>query len=132
MHTIEIQGFGMKKNMIALFWLTLAVTGAAQADTTADFEALLDEHWEWTLSNSPEMASGLGDRRFNRDWQDKSINAIERRHMETREFLQRTYAIDRKALQADQQLNYELFRRQLQDAVDNHQFKGYLLLGPKC
>jgi prolyl oligopeptidase len=127
MHTVGIQGFGMKKNMIALLWLTLAITGAAQADTAADFEALLDEHWEWALSSSPEMASGLGDRRFNRDWQDKSINAIERRHMETREFLRRTYAIDRNTLQADQQLNYELFRRQLQDEVDKHQFKGYLL-----
>ena len=127
MPAMEIQGFSMKKIVIALFWLTQAVAGAAQADATADFRALLDEHWEWTLSNSPEMASALGDRRFNQAWQDRSIDAIEQRHKQAREFLGRAYAIDRNALQDDEQLNYELFRRQLQDEVDEHQFKGYLL-----
>ena len=117
----------MKKIVIALFWLTLAVAGAAQADATTDFQALVDEHWEWTLSNSPEMASALGDRRFNQAWQDKSIDAIEQRHKQARDFLRRAYAIDRNALGDDEQLNYELFRRQLQDEVDEHQFKGYLL-----
>ena len=127
MPAVEIQGFSMKKIVIALFWLTQAVAGVAQADATADFRALLDEHWEWTLSNSPEMASALGDRRFNQAWQDRSIDAIEQRHKKAREFLGRAYAIDRNALQDDEQLNYELFRRQLQDEVDEHQFKGYLL-----
>jgi len=127
MPAMEIQGFSMTKIVISLFWLTLGVAGAAQADATADFQALLDEHWEWTLSNSPEMASALGDRRFNQAWQDRSIDAIEQRHKQAREFLNRTYAIDRNALQDDEQLNYELFRRQLQDEVDEHQFKGYLL-----
>src|SRR5210317_110123 len=127
MPAMEIQGFSMKKVVIAMVWLTLAVAAAAQADATADFQALLDEHWEWTLSNSPEMASALGDRRFNQAWQDKSIDAIERRHKQIREFLRRTYDIDRNALQDAEQLNYELFRRQLQDEVDEHQFKSYLL-----
>ena len=127
MPAMKIQGFSMKKIVIALFWLTLAVAGAAQADATADFRSLLDEHWEWTLSNSPEMASSLGDRRFNQAWQDKSIDAIEQRHKQARDFLRRAYAIDRNALGDDEQLNYELFRRQLQDEVDEHQFKGYLL-----
>jgi prolyl oligopeptidase len=127
MRTIGIQGFGMKRIMIALFWLTLAVTGAAQADATADFKTLLDEHWEWTLANSPLLASALGDRRYNQEWEDRSLDAIERRHEDTREFLRRTYAMDRNTLPAEEQLNYELFRRQLQDEVDKHQFKGYLL-----
>ena len=127
MPAMEIQGFSMKKVVIAMVWLTLAVAAAAQADATADFQALLDEHWEWTLSNSPEMASALGDRRFNQAWQDKSIDAIERRHKQIREFLRRTYDIDRNALQDAEQLNYELFRRQLQDEVDEHQFNSYLL-----
>ena len=101
--------------------------GAAQAENSADFQALLDEHWEWALSNSPEMASRLGDRRYNQEWNDQSLDAIEQRHKDTREFLRRTYAIDRNALPAEEQLNYELFRRQLQDQVDSHEFQGYLL-----
>ena len=117
----------MKKIMIALCYLMMAAMGAAQAENSADFQALLDEHWEWALSNSPEMASRLGDRRYNQEWSDQSLDAIEQRHKDTREFLRRTYAIDRNALPAEEQLNYELFRRQLQDQVDSHEFQGYLL-----
>jgi prolyl oligopeptidase len=127
MSATEIQGFGMKKIMIALCYLMMAAMGAAQAENSADFQALLDEHWEWALSNSPEMASRLGDRRYNQEWNDQSLDAIEQRHKDTREFLRRTYAIDRNALPAEEQLNYELFRRQLQDQVDSHEFQGYLL-----
>ncbi len=117
----------MKFVRITLLLLSLSGTGAALADATSDFQALLDEHWEWTLANSPVMASMMGDRRFNREWGDNSLAAIEKKHVETQAFLRRAYTIDRNALSADDQLNYELFRRQLQDAVDEHQFEAHLV-----
>ena len=125
MRRYENQGFGMKKMMIVFLWLSLA--GTAVADATADFDTLLDEHWAWTLAHSPLLASSLGDRRYNQAWDDNSLSGIERRHVETRDFLRRVYAIDRASLSAADQLNYELFRRLLQDAVDEHQFQAYLL-----
>ena len=42
-------------------------------------------------------------------------------------FLRRLYAIDRNTLSADDQLNYEMFRRQLQKEVDEFQFNGHLM-----
>jgi prolyl oligopeptidase len=120
-------GTGMTKLRIFLTSILLASSGTAFADATEDFGALLDEHWEWTLVNSPVRASMMGDRRFNQDWSDRSISAIEKRHTETRGFLRRVYAIDKKALSNDDQLNYELFRRQLQDEVDEHQFNDFLI-----
>ncbi len=117
----------MKRLNIALAALLLAAWSAAFADAGTDFATLLEEHWEWQLANSPVMASMIGDRRYNDRWKDESMAAIERRHEETREFLRRAYAIDRGALSDADQLNYELFRRQLQDDVDLHQFRGYLL-----
>jgi prolyl oligopeptidase len=117
----------MNNIRIALVFLSLSVAGGAYADATTDFNALLGEHWEWTLAKSPVMASTMGDRRYNQDWGDNSLAAIEQEHRETREFLRRVYAIDRTALSEEDQLNYELFRRQLQDTVDEHQFKPYLL-----
>ena len=119
------QGFGMRKMMFVLLWLF--VSGTTAADTPADFKNLLDEHWEWTLANTPLLASSLGDRRYNQAWGDNSPSGIERRHIETRDFLRRVYAIDRGALSTADQLNYELFRRLLQDEVDRHQFRGHLL-----
>jgi uncharacterized protein (DUF885 family) len=117
----------MTKIRMILAWILLSISATALADATADFGTLLDEHWEWTLVNSPVRASMMGDRRFNQDWGDQSLSAIEKRHVETREFLRRVYAIDRNALSTDDQLNYELFRRQLQDEVDEHQFQAFLM-----
>jgi prolyl oligopeptidase len=92
-----------------------------------NFRVLLDEHWEWQMSTSPVMASALGDRRFNDKWPDQSLAAIEARHFQTREFLKRVYAIDRNSLSVDDQLNYELFRRQLQENVDEYKFNQHLM-----
>ena len=117
----------MKKTGIAFTILWLLSAGVARADATEDFNALLEEHWQWTLQTSPVMASMMGDRRYNREWTDSSFGAIEERHEQTREFLSRVYAIDRSALSEEDQLNYELFRRQLQDNVDEYQFNGYLM-----
>jgi prolyl oligopeptidase len=110
----------------------LAVAGlvfahAALAGPTEDFHALLDEAWEWQLRENPMMASGLGDRRYNDQWPDNSIAAIKRRQDETREFLRRAYAIDRTGLSEADQLNHELFRRSLQDRVDQFKFNGHLV-----
>jgi prolyl oligopeptidase len=112
---------------IVLCALALSFTQYAIAGPTEDFHALLDEAWEWQLRESPMMASGLGDRRYNDQWSDNSIAAIQRRQDETREFLRRAYAIDRSGLSEDDQLNHELFRRSLQDRVDQFKFNGHLI-----
>ena len=117
----------MKTKSLLLALLLAAFGSTASADAGSDFAALLEEHWEWRLSTSPVLASMLGDRRFNDQWADDSLAAIEQRHKTTRDFLRRTYTIDRTALSPDDQLNYELFRRQLQDDVDAHQFNAFLL-----
>ena len=62
---------------ISLIFLTNLTANASPAD---DFQALLDEAWEWQLVQSPVFASSLGDRRFNDKWADRSIEAIEARH----------------------------------------------------
>jgi len=112
---------------IALCTLVLGLAQTSLAGPAEDFAALLDEAWEWQLKENPMMASGLGDRRYNDQWTDSSIQGIKRRQDETREFLRRVYAIDRNALSEDDQLNYELFRRSLQDRVDLFKFDSHLI-----
>jgi len=112
---------------ITLCALALSFSQTSIAGPTEDFHALLDEAWEWQLKENPMMASGLGDRRYNDQWTDNSISAIKRRQDETRVFLRRAYAIDRSTLSEDDQLNYELFRRSLQDRVDLFKFDSHLI-----
>ena len=99
----------------------------AAADANDNFAALLDEAWEWQLAAEPMLASRLGDRRFNQAWRDDSLDAIEARHLDTRNFLRRLLRIDGAALSDANQLNYELFRRELTAAVERQQFGEHLL-----
>ena len=117
----------MRTATLLLAMALCAATNPALADAGEDFHALLDEVWEWRLENNPMMASRQGDRRFNTEWRDRSLAGIEQRHIDSREFLRRVYAIDKTQLSETDQLNYELFRRSLQQSVDAHQFNGHLM-----
>ena len=117
----------MKLQRLLLAVVLLSLTPALRADPAGDFAALLDEVWQWRLAAYPTFASDLGDKRYNDRWEDLSLDAIERRQDELREFLRRLYLIDRTALDEDGKLNYELFRRDLQNTVDEAGFKGYLM-----
>jgi len=99
----------------------------AHAGPGEDLATLLSDAWEWQLAENPVFASRLGDRRQNGQWQDLSLDAFERRYEDQRAFLRRLRAIDSAALTADDQLNYDLFRRELENSIDGHQYKDYLM-----
>ena len=107
--------------------LTLLVSIYAHANPGEDFAALLADAWEWQLNENPVMASWLGDRRQNDQWQDLSLEEYARRHEDQRAFLRRLRAIDSSQLTAPDQLNYDLFRRELESSIDGHQYKSYLM-----
>ena len=116
------------RNLKVLAVTTLLLVGlCAHADPAEDFITLLNDAWEWQLNEHPVFASRLGDRRRNDQWQDLSLDAFERRHEDKRLFLRRLRAIDSAALTADDQLNYDLFRRELENSIDAHQYKSYLM-----
>jgi len=117
----------MRLIRVVIICLAVGLPFGALADPADDFHALLDEAWQWQLREYPMFASDLGDRRYNDRWADNSLAAIARRQNETREFLRRVYAIDRNALDQEDRLNHELFRRSLQDQVDEFRFRGELM-----
>jgi prolyl oligopeptidase len=116
----------MRRVRVAAVALLLAGS-MAYADAARDFDVLLDEVWEWQLRENPVLASTLGDRRYNDKWADMTIEAIERRHEEQRRFLDRLLAIDSSALEEAGRLNYDLFRRELQNDIDGNRFRTYLM-----
>ena len=107
--------------------LMILMNSAVYEGPTEDFEALLNDAWEWQLVENPIFASSLGDRRFNDQWTDGSLEAIENRQQDQRAFLDRVIAIDASQLSSEDQLNYDLFRRKLQTTIDGQQFKEYLM-----
>jgi prolyl oligopeptidase len=117
----------MRNPTLLLASACLLVASTAYADAGEDFATLLEEAWEWRLAQDPMEASRQGDRRYNTEWRDGSLAGYEKRHQVRRDFLRRTYAIDKSALSETEQLNYELFRRDLQRRVDEYQFNGHLM-----
>lgn len=97
------------------------------AGPTEDFDALLEEHWQWRLAAYPVQASMLGDRRYNELWTDESLEAIAQRQADTQAFLERAMSIDGSGFSEENRLNLELFRRSLQDDIDEFPFREALM-----
>ncbi len=79
------------------------------------------------MQQSPVWASYLGDRRFNDQWGDHSLAAIAARYEHEVAALKKLQAIPRASLEATDQLNYDLFERDLKDRIEAHPFKFYLV-----
>ncbi len=101
--------------------------GRVEADATSELHRLFEESWERTLRENPTFASSLGDLRYNRQWPDRSLGAIAVSHAEDRRSLARLKQIDRSALADTDQINYELFLRQIRDQVKAYRFRQFLL-----
>ena len=105
---------------------------AAQGAVTADvatrvkaLNALLDEQWQYTLKNSPEFATILGDLRYNDRWSDASLAHLEADHQATQDFLKRFEAIDTSGFPDSDKLNQQLMVRQLKDSLRSYDLKLY-------
>jgi uncharacterized protein (DUF885 family) len=99
----------------------------AQSQAPAQLERLFAEHWEFTMRESPLFATAVGDHRFNDRLGEVSVTAQQRRAERQREFLQRLERIDRTALPREEQISYDIFRQQREDALRGHEFRAYLM-----
>ena len=85
-----------------------------------------EREWQYTLSQSPVWASQLGDRRWNDRWDDASLGAIQKRHEHDREALVQLRRFDRRKLSAPDQLNYDLFQKQLEVGLEEFPYRWHL------
>ncbi|HWZ98913.1 MAG TPA: DUF885 domain-containing protein [Candidatus Dormibacteraeota bacterium] len=99
-----------------------SVPSASQAEAKKNFRAYLDADWKHWLSEYPELATGVGERAFNRNWPDDSPEGIEARRKHLSESLATLKKIDRSALPSSEQLNYDLYLDLLQTSEDGLQY----------
>lgn len=102
----------------------------SQAPATSSLEQLrnlFEQTWQRRLARSPIMATYLGDTRYNDRWDDMSQEAFEAELEQDNEALRQLRMIDRADLPASEQLNYDLFLRDLEDRIEGAQFHGELM-----
>ena len=87
--------------------------------------ALFDEEWQYELRSSPEMATGLGDNRYNDRLDDHSLEFYQSDVEARRKFLARFEAIDPAGFSAQDTLSRELMIRKLKQDIEGARFKAW-------
>jgi len=114
--------------LLALILLLLNFIPAHAADNpTQRLHSLFDRDWEYQMQHDPVGASELGDRRWNDQWPDVSLNSLREQFQNGRQELQELQAIDRSKLSLEDQLNYDVFEYNVKDYVESEQYKWYLV-----
>lgn len=78
---------------------------------------LLAEQWQFTMQESPEFATVLGDYRYNDRFTDVSLAHAQVQKKKAQDFLARFKAIDTTGFGEQDRLNQELMIRQLSDNI---------------
>jgi uncharacterized protein (DUF885 family) len=86
---------------------------------------LLADEWEYTLRTQPELATQVGDNRYNDRLSDFSDKAIADDLVHTRQALTRFEAVDVTGFPEQEKLNRELMLRSLHETLDSAQFKNW-------
>ena len=115
---------------LACLFLLSYVAQSANPDTTlaarrADLTRLLNDEWEYTLQHSPELATQVGDPRYNDRLSDFSDQAIAESLEDARQALARFEAIDTTGFPEQEKLNQQLMVRSLRDGLESARFKDW-------
>jgi len=103
------------------------IAGKGQADENRRLKYLFEANWEYRMVASPEAATWRGYPGQNHRWSDLSIDAIAEEKENARRTLQAILSFDQAKLSEGNQLNYDLFRRNAEMAVERQQFPAEFL-----
>jgi uncharacterized protein (DUF885 family) len=91
---------------------------------TERLHALFKLDWDHTMHESPEFATEVGYPGQNDRWTDSSLEAIERRKRELKAPNKVILSINRAKLSATDQLNYDLYKKNNENALEGTRFPG--------
>jgi uncharacterized protein (DUF885 family) len=117
----------MRKLATIVIGLLLAATSLSAAELSASdldkrrkaLSDLLNEQWEYSLRQSPEYASFLGDKRYNALSSDVSAAAVAKEAAQTRRFLARIEAIGTAGFSEQETINRQLMAQNLRNSLES-------------
>lgn len=102
-------------------------SNGSSTDLARELNQIFAAEWDYEMQRDPVRASSLGDRRWNGRWPDVSLQAIQKDHDHRIAVLDRLKAIDRGRLATRDQLNYDIFKREYESAVEGYDFHWFLI-----
>ena len=111
--------------------MTIATAAHSQsadlATRRAALNSLLEEQWQYTLKDSPELATIIGDLRYNDRFSDASLEHVAQQTKDSEAFLKRFEAIDTTGFPEQELLNKQLMVRNLREGLEANSLKLYLM-----
>ena len=104
------------------------IAAKGQADGGRRLSNLFEANWEYRMIAMPESATWRGYPGQNHRWSDLSMAAIADGKESARQTLKAILSFDRAKLSEANQLNYDLFRRDAEMAIERQQFPAEFLV----
>lgn len=109
----------------AIVLLAIVPFPAAAAGEAARLHDLFKREWELRLKEDPLFATSVGRHEYDDRLPSASFADLERQAGESRAFLAELHAIDRSGLPAVDQVNYDIFKRQLENGIAGFELGEY-------
>ncbi|MED5381829.1 MAG: DUF885 domain-containing protein [Verrucomicrobiota bacterium] len=103
------------------------IAAKGQADENGRLWRLFETNWEYRMIASPEAATWRGYPGQNHRWSDLSMEAVAVAKTVVRQTLEAVRSFDRAKLNEANRLNYDLFRRNTEMAVERQLFPAEFL-----
>lgn len=120
----------MKKILIVICLILAndAVVMAKAGNQDAQFESIMQAHWQSQLQQNPIFATSLGNRDFDQLLPDPSIESYEEAAVKSKQFLDQLNGINVQTLSQANVLNYSLLSLELANNVEAAQHGGKYLI----
>ena len=108
---------------MSLLLATLLI--AATTSDVTKLHALFDANWETRLKENPLFATSVGRHEYDDRLPSLTPADLARRQSDRKTTLQKLATIDRAHLPAAEQVNYDIFKDQIETAVQSYDFADY-------
>jgi uncharacterized protein (DUF885 family) len=111
-----------------LFVFVAAPTAGGDSSLEArrqQLNQLLAQEWEYELRESPELATIIGDYRYNDKWSDGSLAHAAKQRQDAEVWLKKFEAIDTSGFPEQEKLNQVLMVRNLKLSMRDYDSKGF-------
>lgn len=88
---------------------------------------LFDEEWAFRMEENPLFATNAGHHQYNDRLPSVTEADQKRRYEYYSDLMERLEAMDRSSLSETDQINTDIFKRQIWENIENYKFKAYLV-----
>ncbi|MGH9711931.1 MAG: DUF885 domain-containing protein [Candidatus Acidiferrales bacterium] len=113
---------------VLIFSLTASARGGEARNLDArrqKLNELIAEEWEYELRESPELATVIGDYRYNDRWSDNSLSHTAETRQDLQKWLARFQAVDTIGFPEQEKLNQSLMVSNLKNRIEGIDLKTY-------